>query len=82
MSVLSRAALATAWLSAAGPALAVVNIENLNAQPTRIGWSGNTEAALELRDGNSERQAIKLGARADWFDGEDTAFLVFGYDYG
>lgn len=82
MSVMTRVAVAAAWLGCAGPALAVVNIENLNAQPTRIGWSGNTEAALELRDGNSERQAIKLGARADWFDGEDTAFIVFGYDYG
>lgn len=72
-----------ALLSAlADPALAVVNIENLYAQPTRIGWSGNTEAAVELRAGNSERQAVKLGARADWFNGEDTAFLVFGYDYG
>lgn len=63
-------------------ASAVVNIENLHAQPTRIGWSGNTEAALELKSGNSDREAVKLGARSDWFDGEDTGFIVFGYDYG
>jgi len=82
MSLVWRAlSLALVWLSA-GPALAVINIENLSAQPTRIGWSGNTEAAVELRAGNSEREAVKIGARADWFDGENTGFLVFGYDYG
>jgi len=64
------------------PAAAVVNIENMNAQPTRIGWSGLAEAALEARYGNSEREAIKLGGRADWFSGEDTAFLVSAYEYG
>jgi putative salt-induced outer membrane protein YdiY len=64
------------------PAVAVVNIENMNAQPTRIGWSGLAEAALEARYGNSEREALKLGGRADWFSGEDTAFIVAGYDYG
>lgn len=82
MSAVRRAVLSAVLFGAATPAMAVVNIENLNAQPTRIGWSGNTEAAVELRAGNSERQAIKLGARSDWFDGEDTAFVVFGYDYG
>ncbi len=82
MVAVTRAAWLAMALLAAMPAVAVVNIENLHAQPTRLGWSGNTEAALELRDGNSERQAVKLGARADWFDGEDTAFVVFGYDYG
>jgi putative salt-induced outer membrane protein YdiY len=64
------------------PVAAVVNIENMNAQPTRIGWSGLAEAALEARYGNSEREAIKLAGRADWFSGEDTAFLVSAYEYG
>ncbi len=72
----------SAVLFVAFPAAAVVNIENMNAQPTRIGWSGMAEAALEARYGNSEREALKLGGRADWFSGEDTAFLVAGYDYG
>ncbi|NQD38853.1 DUF481 domain-containing protein [Permianibacter sp. IMCC34836] len=82
MSVATRAGLAALVFCSIHPAFAVVNIENLSAQPTRLGWSGNTEAAVELKSGNSEREAVKIGARADWFDGEDTAFVVFGYDYG
>ena len=64
------------------PAAAVVNIENMNAQPTRIGWSGLAEASVEARYGNSEREALKLAGRTDWFSGEDTAFLVSAYEYG
>ncbi len=63
-------------------AAAIISIENLNAQPTRIGWSGNAEVGAEARFGNSERQAIRLGGRMDWFGGEDTAFAVAGYQYG
>lgn len=62
--------------------LAIVNIENLRAQPTRLGWSGNTDLAMEWRSGNTDRQNVRLGARSDWFDGEDNFFTVFSYDYG
>ncbi|QGX41438.1 DUF481 domain-containing protein [Permianibacter aggregans] len=65
-----------------GNAQAIVNIENLRAQPTRLGWSGNTDVSLEWRSGNSDRQNVRLGARLDWFDGEDNFFTVLSYDYG
>lgn len=75
-------ALLTSCLLLNSPAYAIVNIENMNAQPTRVGWSGLLDTAMELRYGNSEREDVKLGARGDWFGGEDTAFIVGAYNYG
>lgn len=80
----SRRLIQAAFLFVIGSssAHAIVNIENLRAQPTRLGWSGNTDLALEWRTGNTDRQTVRLGTRLDWFDGEDNFFTVVSYDYG
>lgn len=66
----------------AGPALAIVNIENIRVKEPEEGFSGNIAVGIDLESGNTNRSRVALGARTQWKRDATLDFLVFNIDYG
>jgi putative salt-induced outer membrane protein YdiY len=77
-----RLALALFSLLFAGPALAIVNIENIRVKEPGEGFSGNIAVGIDLESGSTNRSRVALGARTQWKRDAVLDFLVFNFDYG
>jgi putative salt-induced outer membrane protein YdiY len=79
---IARRLFALYFLLFTGPALAIVNVENIRVKEPEEGFSGNLAAGIDLESGNTNRSRIALGARTQWKRGYVLDFIVFNYDYG
>jgi len=69
-------------LSSIRPVAAIVNIEDLRVEEPAPGFSGQLAFAASGQSGNTDKSALSLGTRMQWYRRPATSFIVFNHERG